>query len=266
MAASRNPAVAAPARGPAVPRVSRANVDPLYRQIAADMRARIRSGSWPAGSRLDGEVELGRVYGASRITVRQALEILAREGLLSRQPGRGTFVLEPVITSGPRLLTSFTEEMRGQGHTPSSRVLRQRAVRSPDEIARRLGLRSGDPVVVLERLRLGDGRPVGIQVAWLPARLFPGLEHAELSNRSLYAYLLETYGVEPTDAEEMFSVAEVPDKNATLLGLGPGSCGIRVERITYAGNEPIEFVISVMRPDRYRVQLRLHRHSEQRNP
>jgi GntR family transcriptional regulator len=242
-----------------VPRVSRANVQPLYHQIADDMRTRIRSGSWPAGSRLASETELTRTYGASRITVRQALEILAREGLLSRQPGRGTFVLEPVITAGPRLLTSFTEEMRTLGLRPSSAVLRQESVPAPADVARRLGLQAGDPVIVLERLRRGDDLPIGVQVAHLPGRLFPALERADLGDRSLYAYLLETYGVEPTNAEELFEISEATGRVAELLAVPRGACAFHVERVTYAGTQPIEFVTSVLRQDRYRVQIRLQR-------
>jgi GntR family transcriptional regulator len=241
-------------------RVSRVgNSLPLYQQVADDVRARIRSRAWPPGSRLPTEAELTTIYGPSRITIRQALDILAREGLILRQPGVGTFVLEPLVTAGPRLLSSFTEEVRQLGLVPSSRVLRQERTPAPPEVSVRLGLPPHDPVIALERLRLGDAQPVGIQTAWLPARLFPGLEEAELAGRSLYDHLSETYGVVPSDAEETFVVTQARGRAAKLLAVPRGSCAFLVERVTYAGGAPIEFVSSLMRADRYRIQIRLKR-------
>ncbi len=241
-------------------RVSRVgNSLPLYQQVADDVRARIRSRTWPPGSRLPTEAELTTIYGASRITIRQALDILGREGLIVRQPGVGTFVLEPLVTAGPRLLSSFTEEVRQLGLVPSSRVLRQERELASVEVSARLGLPPRDPVIVLERLRLGDEQPVGLQTAWLPARLFPGLEEADLAGRSLYDHLHDTYGVVPSDAEETFVVTQARGRTATLLAVPNGSCALLVERVTYAGGQPIEFVSSLMRADRYRIQIRLKR-------
>jgi GntR family transcriptional regulator len=232
---------------------------PLYQQVADDVRTRIRSRVWPPGSRLPTEAELTTIYGASRITIRQALDIVARERLIVRQPGVGTFVLEPLVTAGPRLLSSFSEEVRQLGLVPTSRVLRQERRPAPSEVSDRLGLAPNDQVIVLERLRLGDEQPVGIQTAWLPARLFPGLEEADLAGGSLYDYLNEAYGVVPSDAEETFLVTQARGRAATLLSVPRGSCAFLVERVTYAAGQPIEFVSSLMRADRYRIQIRLHR-------
>ncbi|MDQ2943415.1 MAG: GntR family transcriptional regulator [Candidatus Dormibacteraeota bacterium] len=237
------------------------NLLPLYRQVADDIRVSIRSHAWPPGSRMPTEAELTTMYGASRITIRQALDILSREGLIVKQPGLGTFVLEPLVTVGPRRLASFTEEIRQLGHIPSSRVLRQERILPPPDVAGRLGLPAQDHVIELERVRLGDGQPIGIQTAWLPARLFPGLEDADLAGVSLYDFLSETYGVVPSEAEETFVVTRADARTAKLLAVRRGACAFRVERITYAARQPIEFVSSVMRADIYRIQIRLHRDS-----
>lgn len=232
---------------------------PLYQQVSDDMRKRIEAKSWRAGDRLPTETELSAMYGVSRITIRQAVDILAREGRVHKQPGIGTFLVDPLVTVGARRLTSFSEELRQLGLSPQSRVLQQRLTAGSREITARLGLRPRDEVVTVERLRLGDGQPIGLQTAWLPARLFPGLQDADLAQQSLYDYLRDTYGVVPSDADETFAATSIQGHTAELLAVSPGSCGLLVERITRAGGRPIELVSSVMRSDRYRIHIRLHR-------
>lgn len=251
-----NPATVDDASGH-VGAVSRRLPSPLYRQMADHMRERILAGQWASGSRIPNEAELSAAYQASRITVRRAVGILAREGLLSPQAGRGTFVLKPVIATGPRLLTSFTQEMRQLGMRPSTRVLEQKPEEASEDVRLRLGLPAGARVVRLRRLRLADGEPVGYQTAWLPLRLFPGLETVDLTNRSLYVVLREAYGVAPTDAEEDFHALLIGAEEARLLEVPEGSCGLGVERLTYVNGEPFEYVLGVLRGDRYRVQIRL---------
>ncbi len=65
---------------------------PRYRQLADLMRQRIARGTWPSGHRLPSLEELAADFGVARVTVRQCIEVLAREGLVSPQQGRGTFV------------------------------------------------------------------------------------------------------------------------------------------------------------------------------
>jgi GntR family transcriptional regulator len=179
------------------------------------------------------------------------------EELLVREPGRGTFVREPAVTAGARGLTSFTEEMRGLGLRAGGRVLDIGIEPCSAEAAAQLQLVPGTPVVTIKRLRLGNDAPVGLQTARLPAARVPGLEHADLQDRSLYEYLRERYGIHPTEAEETFWVGPAGRSDARLLNVSATSCCFRVTRVTHDENGPIEFVTSVMRGDRYRIHLGL---------
>src|SRR5438445_7206133 len=99
---------------------------PLYARLRQAIRDRITSGEWRPGDQIPTIRQLGELYGVSRITVVQALEMLAREGLLMRWQGKGVFVGEPRAAE-PRIpLLSFTEETMARGATPSSRTLRLR--------------------------------------------------------------------------------------------------------------------------------------------
>jgi GntR family transcriptional regulator len=238
-------------------RVSRASKLPLYHQIELDVRQQIESGEWKPGDQIPTEVELGTIYGTSRVTIRQAISNLVAAGRLVREPGRGTFVCEPAVTAGPRGLTSFTEEMRGLGFRATSQLLDLRLEPAGDEIAPLLKIDPDDAVVTVRRLRLGDGRPIGLQTAHLPALRFPELERASLAEGSLYAYLESHFAVVPAEAEETFFAAPIIGDNARLLQVSDGACGLRVERLTFEEHGPFEYVTSIMRGDRYRVRLGL---------
>lgn len=239
--------------------VSRSSRLPLYHQVELDMRRRVEEGQWRAGDRIPSEAELCEHYGASRITIRRAISELASDGLLVRFPGRGTFVREPTFTAAPRGLTSFTQEMASLGLRASARIIGVGRQPVPPDVADRLGLADTDEVVVLTRLRSGDGKPMGVQTAYLPAELVPGMEDADLGEGSLYTYLAKVYGVQPAEAEEVFTVGPIRGADAGLLDVRAGTCGFHVERLTVdADGQPIEFVRSVIRGDRYRIRMRLH--------
>src|SRR6185312_1203483 len=130
---------------------SKASLLPLYYQVERDMRHRIESGVWQAGQQIPSEKELCALYDVSRITIRQAISALVDEGLIVRERGRGSFVRSPVITAGGRGLTSFSDEMAVLGMRPGGRVVSLRREPAPPEIAAKLQLAAGDPIVIIRR-------------------------------------------------------------------------------------------------------------------
>ena len=236
---------------------SRTNPIPLYLQVEHDLRRLIDAGDWGPGYRIPSEKELESLYGASRITIRRALQDLASDGLLIREPGRGTFVRETTLTAEPRGVTSFTEEMVRLGLRAGARMIHNGMEPADPITARRLRLEEGDPVAVIQRLRLAEDKPFGIQRTRLPADRFQGLQDIDLAGRSLYKHLRATYGVSPTEADEMFRVGQIESNDAKLLKVEPGACAFLVERLTFDEQGPFEFVESVMRGDRYRIHLGL---------
>jgi GntR family transcriptional regulator len=230
---------------------------PLYYQVEEDMRRRIDGHEWKVGEQIPTETELCRKYRTSRITIRQAVANLVSQGLLSRERGRGTFVRQPKVAAGARGLTSFTEEMRGLGLSAGSRVLSVRREPAAPDVAPKLQVEPGEDLVIVKRLRLGDDAPIGVQTAHLQASRFPGLENASLEGVSLYQYLQERYWLRPKEAEETFEVGPATKETARLLECRAGFCCFLVERVTYDEEGPFEYVNSLMRGDRYRIQLGL---------
>lgn len=234
---------------------------PLYAQITEIIRSRITSGQRKAGDQLPSEPQLCSEFGVSSITLRRALRDLSDEGLLTRRQGLGTFVSDQhhLVFGFPRL-SSLTEDLERRGWISTSRVLRQETIAAPVAIADGLALEPDELVTVLTRLRLADNEPIALQTAWLPARLFPGLDKtSQLHAVSLYSLLAEQYAVRPNRAIETFAASLADASEGRELNIATGDPVFRVQRITTdERGRDIELVESVIRGDRYSLSHKLH--------
>jgi len=231
---------------------------PLYHQLKEILLREIRSGKLKPDDRLPSEDQVAAAYGVSIITVRRTLTEMATAGYIRRERGRGTFISRPSVEQGPRELTSFAHEMSKRGLRPSSRVLEQKVIGADTELARLLRIEEGDEIFVLRRLRLADDEPMGIQTAHIPLRLAPGLIDEDFSSASLYDTLEKKFDIFPSHAREIHSAISIADDDAAILGLPDGSLGLAARRLTcLTDGQPLEFVMSVMRGDRYEIVLDL---------
>lgn len=146
---------------------------PLWLQVELAIRRAIRNGALKAGERLPGEHQLAETLGIHRHTVRRAIESLAGQGQLEIRRGRGTYVAASPIAYRLGGRSRFTDNMATAGKVPTARVLRSRTLTATEEVATNLALESGDKVVLLEILRLGDDIPILIARHFAPADLFP---------------------------------------------------------------------------------------------
>jgi GntR family transcriptional regulator len=211
----------------------------------------------PPGSIVPTERELTAELGTSRTTVRQALSELVGEGRLVRRQGSGTYVAEPKI-SWPLQMTSFTEQAAAAGYAASTQLLEAGRRRASAEIAERLGLKTGAPVYLIERLRLADGAPMAVETSHLSAARFPGLVTKLRRAESLYRVLSDAYGITPVDAEETIETAPASPREAALLDTDTGSPMLVLSRHSFdAAGEPVEWVRSWYRGDRYTFVARL---------
>jgi GntR family transcriptional regulator len=238
---------------------------PLYHQVKTSILSRIETGQWRPGDRLPSEDELADRFKVSKITVRQALRELAQLGHIRREQGRGTFVQRPPLVEGPRQLTSFSEEMRRQGVHASSAVLEQGTVPASADVASTLGIAEDEPVFRLRRLRLADGDPMGVQTAYIPARLVAGIDDIDFASSSLYDVLNGHYSLVPASAHETHFAFAVGGDDAALLGITEGTPVMGTELVArLADGRCLEYVRSVMRADRYKIVLDLVRQPSQR--
>ena len=179
------------------------------------------------GSALPPQKELSTAYGVTLATLRQALRQLEDDGLVSQQPGRGTFVAEPRAAYRLDSLRGFAEDLRAQGHTVSTQILGQAVRRPPGWVSAQLG--GAERAVRLERLRLVAGRPAVHQLSWIRGT---ELAAADLSGTSLYAALADR-GVAVHRASEVVRPGMLDEAGGGLLGHPAGTAVFVSDRVTY---------------------------------
>jgi GntR family transcriptional regulator len=202
------------------------------------------------GDRVPSERELAVTWGVARMTLRRALDELVAEGMISRVPGRGTFVARPRMARHLSI-SSFTEQMRQQGRVPGSRVVEFRRTRAGARQARQLRLPVGDPIVRFTRLRLADGEPIGLETTCVSTALVPGLKEADLDG-SWYELLATAYGIRIARGTSMLEPALITERQARPLETASGRPAFRIETTTFAVNGAvIDVEVDVYRGDRY---------------
>ena len=204
------------------------------------------------GDRLPSEADLVEDYGVSRTTARRALDELRRQGLVWREPGRGTFLSSPRLRTNLACLRSFTEEIESRGYEPGARLVARVASRAGKEIAAKLEVRVGEEVLCVRRLRLADGRPIFVCDSYLPSGRFPELKEADYSVVSLSRLFEETIGRKVDRAYQWIGAAAATADVAALLEMYQDAPVLKVERVTFvSGDLPIESVTAFFHPARY---------------
>lgn len=220
---------------------------PIYMQLAQSLRQQIVEGKILAGEALPSERDLCALMGASRVTVRKAIELLIEEGLLSRRQGSGTYVT-PRIQAPGSYLTSFSEDAAARGESTSTLWMAKTEVVANDEEARLLELREGAHVLRLSRVRMAGGEPLAIENAVVPADMVPPV--GELGN-SLYK-ALAARGNRPVSGQQKIRAALAGPNESKLLGIEEGCEILRIERLTRrADGRPVELTRSAYRGERY---------------
>jgi len=230
---------------------------PLYHQVYLHLVDALARGDWQRGDRLPTERELAASFGCSLITVRRALDELAREGRLERTRGRGTFVTEPPIARNIMGPAGFADELRALGYRPSSVVVTARLEEATPVIADELGIPSRAPVYYLERIRGADGKPLLLEQVRLPADRLPGLLEHDLGHEaSLWEILRDVYGCPVERYREMLSAILPNAREAELLGLRSRRPAVQFEGIAFTtGDVPIEHSRTVVSPERARYYV-----------
>ena len=216
---------------------------PLYQQIKALMVRDLQAGVWRPGEAIPSETELAVRFKVSQGTVRKAIDELATENLLVRRQGKGTFVATHAEqTTQYRFLRLQPDDGVTDGGT-QRRFIDCRRLRAPAEVARALGLRSGDAAIQIKRVLSLRGVPVVFDEIWLPAAPFKGLTAERLSGYRgpMYGLFESEFGVRMIRAEEKIRALAADAASAPLLAVAPGFPLLSVERLSFTyGDKPVE--------------------------
>ena len=205
------------------------------------------------GEAIPSERQLSADLGVSRLTVRAALDELVREGYLLRRRGAGTFVSEPKIAQ-ELTMTSFTEDMRRRGLRPESRTLELKVTPAGARLGRFLHLSPSEPIIVAKRLRMADHETMAIETLHVREALVPGLSASDLEQKSFYELLRNRYGIVIAGGTQTIEPTVTNEEESQALGVPLHSPAFLFERFTQSEKgEPVEFVHSIYRGDRYRL-------------
>jgi GntR family transcriptional regulator len=233
---------------------------PAYFQVAQDLRRRIREGEWRAGQKIAPELDLTREYGVSRVTVRQALAELAKDDLLERKRGSGTYVrprAQPIVYDLNLTLGAYAERIRELGFANRAEVLESGLIDDPPEHLRTaLATPDGGKVSYLLRRILINEEPAAIYRSWFDATLVPGIERSPGVAGSLSDTLSHEYGFRAARSELSLEVVRSTREEALLVGAGGDVPLLVITSTSYlADGRPLEYAQMAWLGDRVRFHV-----------
>lgn len=239
--------------------IDRDNPQKLYVQLFEILKERIEAVEWAVGSQIPIEEELCKTYEVSKATVRLAVSELARQGYLSRQQGKGTFVCKRIIPEGLSMVTSFKELMLEAGVSFSTKVLAQTVIMPIDDLDIKLDITEDKHVIYIKRLRLIDNEPILLQETYMPHDICHLPLEEDLESNSLLEILEKKCGVKITSVQDYIGIAYLNEEEGRLLGLSEGSAALLLEQLFYSGKKRIKYTRSIKRPDRFRFFIEFER-------
>lgn len=233
---------------------------PLYAHIRDELRTMIVAGTYQPHQRLPSENDLIKSYGVSRITVRQALGELEKEGLLFKVPGKGMFASKPKPFQSLVRLQGFGEAMSQQGHETYNRLISCEVLPASADVALRLGLIEGSLVTELRRVRHLNREPISLDITYVSTSIGERLVKEDLATRDLYLIQENDYGISLGFADLAIDAVLTDTETAEALQIAEDSPILRVERLTYTKDGmPLNFEYLFCRSDNFQFRMRITR-------
>lgn len=232
----------------------------LYDQIKDDLLSKIKDGTYPEGQTIPSELELAEIYGVSRPTIRQALQILVSDGYLEKRRRRGTVVTKPKVSQSFTMsISSFEDAIRLAGRLPKTKVLVFKRERANAEVEKRLELTRGQDVFKLVRLRYADDLPNVFVESYIPCALYPGLDSFDFNESSLYA-AMDACGNPVMTARRRLEVIKADGAAAALLDVEAGDPLLLFHTVARdASGTAVEYSVATYRGESNSFELNVSR-------
>jgi GntR family transcriptional regulator len=226
---------------------------PIYMKVKDDLLEKIYKDEYKSGDKIPSERLLAEIYHVSRMTARQAINELVKNGAVIRKQGSGTYV------SGPQFfqqnVRSFTETIKDQGYNPSTEVLEFSRVHHIKPISEMLGYSEETIFYKLKRIRLGNNIPIALETVYFPEEKCPGLKDFSKS-QSLYKLLYEQFGY---SVEQISYDIDACISNRMMMKYFKVNSKIallKISGVNYTKNlEPLMYEESYYRPDLYKYKI-----------
>ncbi len=224
---------------------------PLHQQLYEIMRSLLDSDQYGSGDSFFTEAELIEMFEISRNTARQVLTRLSDEGFIIRERGKGTTVAKPGLQQSLEKIVSFTDEMNRRGMKPETTVLSCESVKPTETQAKELRITPDTDLVCIRRLRHGDHLPICIEESYLVKEYFPHLEDYDYSKYPLKKAIESMLNSRLDFARQKIKAIPASNEIAEFLEVIPQAPLLYIERVTYTGNIPVEFLKIYYRGDRF---------------
>ena len=235
------------------------SAQPLYAQIKEIIKQRIIDSEYAVHERLPSESEIMKVFGVSRITVRQALRDLHSEGLVFSVQGKGTFVSRPKVVQDIQRLQGFGEAMTPQGYETSTRVVGVQEIRAPGDVADALNLNRTSNVIELTRIRYLNRDPISLDQSYFPLEIGRDLLGRDLT-QDVFPMLEDDFGIGLGYAELKIEAIPAVEETARHLNVENGSAVLRIQRLVFSKDGiPIDFEYLSYKGDAFQYQVRVER-------
>ncbi len=243
--------------------VDPSNPIPKYLQISTWLKEVIQTGRYKVGERLPSEVELAKMCGVNRNTLRQAIAELSAVGILRKEKGTGTFVSAPAPSELKHKLERISSfrDMLGQSGIKAKTIVIERGIEKAVEyVARTLFLGANKKVIAVRRIRAGNSTPYIYEESYLPADMFEGFLNFDLTG-SMYDIISERFNVVLARSKQTISAVNLDQKVADILGIPVNSAAIFSEYVTFDDKSiPVELLYSYYRGDKYKLEIELGRY------
>lgn len=224
---------------------------PLYQQLAHSIKKAVDEQKLKENDKIPAENEFCKIYDLSRTTVRQALDILEKDGYIYKLRGKGSYVSTPKIYQNRSSFSKFYDDMRSLGKIPVSKIISLKVKVADAYVREKMQLEENELICQIKWVRYGNNEPLIYETINLNYKLVDEIETRELTNKKLYDILTEEYGIKMTHGKELFYPCKLDINEAKNLGLKENDLGMKVERVVFQGKDVVEYTTSTVRGDRF---------------
>jgi GntR family transcriptional regulator len=229
---------------------------PLHVQFERAALDKIRSGEWPAGSRIPTEIELSSEFDVSRVTVRTALQRMMANGVLRRVSPRKITVGALPVPGEVRFYAGARARLEALSPIMRTHLLGVERSPATPELAGALDVLIGETLYLIRRARSENGVPVSLCSSYIPVVRAYGLDRKDLCSRPLCETLQREYNHPLLRQTESINTAKPDLATSTILGVPPSFPLLALDYIGFTTNDvPLERSETVFRSDKIRVEL-----------
>lgn len=234
---------------------------PMYQQVKQYLIRKIESKEYAAGEKLPSERDLSEKFRVSRMTARNAVLELVKEGYVYRDGARGTIVSPKKVKRNFLSAAGFSEHLRESGVCDSRSELIEAGLTEADAwLSSRLNIPLGTECFRLLRLRIGNDTPIAVDEAYIPKQIAPTLLGHDFTKESLWEVLESVYGHRPTHTKASVEIVSFEERETALMKLPGGQTGFKVIYQNFDQDHTLmEYTITYYRGDLFLFEYEMSR-------